>query len=303
MHSKTRCLAMVYALGLIWGGSFPCVELALTGCRPVTIAAARVTLGAAVLAASAIVQRQEFRFLTTVRNEILWPYCLGIGLTSLALPWLLLNRGQVYVTSGFAGLTMATIPLMMLPMVHLLTRNDRLTPMKSIGILIGFAGVFILFGIDTVTDQASGNIESLARFACVAAAFGYATGSILIARRPEVPRLAFGAVNLLIGSIALIPAALWIEGIPSTWPGLPALFGVAFLGLGSTALGTLILLQVVRDAGPSYLSLVNYQVPVWAVFFGTVFLDEPLPPQFLIALALILLGLFVSSKDRLPSES
>ena len=45
MHSKTRCLAMVYALGLIWGGSFPCVELALTGFRPVTIAAARVTLG------------------------------------------------------------------------------------------------------------------------------------------------------------------------------------------------------------------------------------------------------------------
>ena len=146
-----------------------------------SIAAARVTPGAAVLAASAIVQRQEFRFLTTVRNEILWPYCLGIGLTSLALPWLLLNRGQVYVTSGFAGLTMATIPLMMLPMAHLLTRNDRLTPMKSIGILIGFAGVFILFGIDTVTDQASGNIEILARFACVAAAFGYATGSILIA--------------------------------------------------------------------------------------------------------------------------
>lgn len=118
-----------------------------------------------------------------------------------------------------------------------------------------------------------------------------------------MPRLAFGAVNLLFGSIALIPAALWIVGIPSAWPGLPALFGVAFLGLGSTAPGTLILLQVIRDAGSSYLSLVNYQVPVWAVFFGTVFLNESLPPQFLIALALILLGLFVSSKGRLPSES
>ncbi len=84
MKSKTRCVAMVFALGLIWGGSFPCVELALTGFGPITIAAARVTLGAAVLAVFAIVQRQEFRFLSTVKNETLWPYCLGTGLTSLA---------------------------------------------------------------------------------------------------------------------------------------------------------------------------------------------------------------------------
>ncbi len=71
MHSKTRCLVMVFALGLIWCGSIPCVEQALTEFRPVTIAAARVTLGAAVLAAFAIVQRREFRFLTTVKNQIL----------------------------------------------------------------------------------------------------------------------------------------------------------------------------------------------------------------------------------------
>lgn len=86
MHSKSRCLVMVFALGRIWGGSLPCVELALTGFGPVTIAAARVTLGAAVLAAFAVVQKQEFRFLTTVKDEIRWPYCLGIGLTFLALP-------------------------------------------------------------------------------------------------------------------------------------------------------------------------------------------------------------------------
>ena len=303
MQGKTRCLVMVFALGLMWGGSFPCVELALTGFGPVTIAAARVSLGAAVLAAFSVIRGQEIRFLTTTKNEILWPYCLGIGLTSLALPWLLLNWGQIHVTSGFAGLTMATIPLMILPMAHFLTRNDRLAPMKTIGILIGFAGVCVLFGLGTITGPTSNNVEILARFACLGAAFGYAAGSILIARRPNVPRLAFGAVNLLVGSIALMPAALWIEGIPTAWPGVPAVFGVAFLGLGSTALGTLILLQVIRDAGASYLSLVNYQVPVWAVFFGTVFLGETLPPQFLVALALILLGLYFSSRDRLPSGS
>ncbi len=297
-RGRTRPLLLVCALGLMWGGSFPCVELALTGFGPVTVAAARVSLGATVLTIFCFVRGQEIRFLSTADNQTLWPYCIGIGVMSLSLPWVLLNWGQVYVTSGFAGLSMATIPLMILPMAHFLTRNDRLTVTKTIGILFGLAGVVVLFGPGAILGSGSGSIETLAQFACIVAAAGYATGSILIARLPDVPRLPFGAVNLLVGAVVLVPVALWIEGVPSASPGLPAIFGILFLGIGSTAVGTLILMRVIRDAGASYLSLVNYQIPVWAMIFGTTLLDEPLPPQFLIALALILVGLFISNRGR-----
>tara|TARA_R110002074_G_scaffold21354_9_gene66483 strand:- start:1194 stop:1427 length:234 start_codon:yes stop_codon:yes gene_type:complete len=61
-----------------------------------------------------------------------------------------------------------------------------------------------------------------------------------------------------------------------------------------TALATLILVHVIRTAGPTFLTQTNYHVPIWSVIFGTLILAEPLPPQFLIALALIFAGLLVS---------
>ena len=85
-------------------------------------------------------------------------------------------------------------------------------------------------------------------------------------------------------------------------PPLPALAGVLYLGIFPTALATLALVYVVQSAGPSFMSLVNYQVPVWAVILGLVFLDEALPSQFLGALALILAGLAISQL-RVPPRS
>ena len=91
----------------------------------------------------------------------------------------------------------------------------------------------------------------------------------------------------------IVPIALLVEGVPA-WPDLPALLGVLYLGLFPTALATFLLVYVIQSAGPSFMSLVNYQVPVWAILIGMVVLDEQLPPQFIGALALILAGLAVS---------
>ena len=91
----------------------------------------------------------------------------------------------------------------------------------------------------------------------------------------------------------IVPLALLVEGWPAS-PPLPALLGVLYLGVFPTALATVMLVFVVQSAGPSFMSLVNYQVPVWAVMLGLVFLGEELPPQFVAALALILGGLALS---------
>ena len=91
----------------------------------------------------------------------------------------------------------------------------------------------------------------------------------------------------------MLPVALLVEGIPSIAP-MPAMLGVAFLGLFTTALATIMLVTVINSAGPSFLSLVNYQVPLWAVVFGVVLLGETLPSQFIWALGLILVGVAIS---------
>jgi drug/metabolite transporter (DMT)-like permease len=113
-----------------------------------------------------------------------------------------------------------------------------------------------------------------------------------------VRQVSFAAAGLLVGSSIMVPVALLNEGLPSLPTEITPIFGVIYLGIFPTAIATLLLVRVIKSTGPSFLSLVNYQVPVWAVVFGIIILGEPLPTSFLGALALILLGLGISQKKR-----
>jgi drug/metabolite transporter (DMT)-like permease len=75
----------------------------------------------------------------------------------------------------------------------------------------------------------------------------------------------------------------------------PQLFGVlAFLGLIPTAGANFLRVLVVRSAGPVFMSLVNYQVPIWSVVLGALILGEALPNSLLLAMTLILIGVGLS---------
>ena len=279
-------------LGLIWGASFMAVKLALGGFGPMSIAAIRISMAAVVLLAVVFLTGRRLPSLADPTGRRIWLFCIGMGLFSNAIPFFLLGWGQLRVASGFAGITMSAVPLLILPLAHFLVPGERLTPRKALGFAMGFAGVLILIG-PSALESAGGDLEGLARLACFGAAACYAIGSIFTRLCPPVHPFAFGAAALSVASVLLVPSALWVEGLPAS-PGATPLLAVLYLGLGPTALATLMLVRVIRSAGPSFLGLVNYQVPVWSVVFGVSFLGEHLPPQFLMALAVILGGLAIS---------
>jgi drug/metabolite transporter (DMT)-like permease len=288
--SPTAWLLLVL-LGLIWGGSFLAIAVALKGFGPLSIAAARIAIAAAILLAIALATGQGLPPTGTKRGRHIWLHCLGMGLFSNALPFALLAWGQRQVTSGFAGITMAVVPLLVLPLAHVFVPGERMTLRKTAGFVIGFFGVALLVG-----GGAPGESAALARAACIAASCCYAVGAIVTRLAPSGPYIAFGAGGLLIAAAGILPLALAVDGLPA--PPAPALLAVLYLGVLPTAVATVLLVYVVQSAGPSFLSLVNYQVPVWAVLLGLVVLGEDLPPQFLAALALILAGLAISQFKR-----
>lgn len=281
---------LLVLLGLIWGGSFMAIKMALTGLGPLSVAAARITIAAAMLAAFAWATGQGLPPTGTPAGRRIWLHCIGMGILSNAAPFALLAWAEVRVSSGFAGISMAVVPLLVLPLAHVFVPGERMTLANVAGCAIGFVGVVLLVGFD---GTAGGEGATLARLACVAASCCYAVGAIVTRLSPPGPYLAFAAGGLIVATAAALPLALAIEGWPS---GLPAeaFWGALYLGVLPTALATVMLVYVVQSAGPSFMSLVNYQVPVWAVILGLIFLGEALPPRFLAALALILAGLAVS---------
>jgi len=138
--------------------------------------------------------------------------------------------------------------------------------------------------------------------ACVTASCCYAIGTIITRLCPPVSTVSYAACGLMLGSMMLIPVAIWAEGIPQSANSL-AIAGVGYLALFPTAVATILLTILVRRAGPPFLSLVNYQVPVWAVLIGAMVLDEALPGHFLMALGIILVGLFISQSRRVTRSA
>jgi drug/metabolite transporter (DMT)-like permease len=280
--------ASILSLGLIWGGTFMVVAVALRGYGPVTVAAARTGLGALALVGLALLLRRAFPPLDAPRLAFL----LALGVLTAAAPFLLLAWGQQHVPSAFAGLSMAVLPLFLLPLAHVFVPGDHLTRRKTAGFGLGLAGALVLLGPD-VLAAGDGEAAALGRLACLAATLCYAVGSVTTRRCPPMDPIWLSALSLVVGAMLLTPAMLLTEGLPGPAAPLP-MAAIIVLGLLPTGLAALLRVQVIRSAGPSFLTLVNYQVPVWAMLFGVLVLGEALPGRFFLALALIAAGLAVT---------
>jgi drug/metabolite transporter (DMT)-like permease len=285
-------------LGLIWGASFLGVEMALIGFGPVSIAAGRVAIAAIILLFIAIFYGDGLPTFDNPTNRRIWLHCFIMGLFTNALPFSLLSWGQQIVTSSFAGICMAVVPLFVLPLAHYMVPGERMSLAKGIGFLFGFGGVVMLVGGDHLgkafaTTGTDSTLMMTAQFSCVIASCCYAIGSINTRLCPPVSTLSYSATGLMMGSFMLLPTALYFEGIPSL-PAQSALAGILFLAVFPTAVATLLLTLLINRAGPTFLALVNYQVPIWAVLIGTLVLSEALPGHFISALAIILAGLAIS---------
>jgi len=299
MHNAPNITAsswvMIALLAFIWGGTFMVTEIALTGMPPFWIAASRVSLAALVM--TAIWSLRGFHLFAVSPTKTDLTALLFVGAASSAVPFSLLAWGQQYVTSGFAGVSMAAVALIILPLAHFFVQGERMTPRKTLGFVIGFIGVTILIGSQAF-ESTGAAFETAGRFACLGAASCYALSSLVMRRLPQVDAIGLATILLIIASAITIPLAFLIEGLPPL-PSAKILGVLAFLGLIPTAAANFLRVLVVRSAGPVFMSLVNYQVPVWSVCLGALILGEPLPASLIWSLALILAGVALSQYGAL----
>ena len=190
---------ILLTLGVIWGASFLGVELALTGFGPITLAAGRVGAAAVILVTITIVYGDGLPSFQSKTDRRIWLHCLGMALL-LTLFLLSFIVGQQIVTSSFAGISMAVVPIFVLPLSHFLVPGETMSRIKTIGFLLGFGGVVLLIGGDKIlADAPTSPLMLTAQMACVTASCCYAIGSIITRLCPTISALSFAATGLLIG--------------------------------------------------------------------------------------------------------
>ena len=291
---------LILILGVVWGSAFLSMRIALEGFTPITVAAMRVLVGSAALVVIGIIMGQGLDKVPGARG---WAFASAIGLGAIALPFTLLAWGQQFVPSAYAGVAMGSVPLLVLPLVAIFSPEEGIGPRRIMGLILGFAGIAVLFDPEALSSDAVPVTDRMLIWgtaACVGAASCYAIGSIITRRAPAMPPISLATSSLVVAAIALVPLALWFEGVPDAWPTRPTLW-LLYAALFPTALASVIRVRVITTAGSLFMSIVSYMVPVWSVFFGILFLSEALPPRLFAALALILAGIGIAQSRQILS--
>jgi drug/metabolite transporter (DMT)-like permease len=278
------------AISLIWGVPYLLIRIAVRdGVTPAALSWARVTLGAVLL----LVLAWRAGTLGTLRGR--WRWLLAYAVAEIAIPFPLIAAGELHVPSSLAAIVVASVPLIGALLALRYDHAERPTPIRALGLVVGFAGVVALVGL----DLAARGPELLGAGAILLAAVGYAIGPMLIKHRLAGldPRATIGA-SLAIASVLLAPAVALDP--PRAVPGVGAVSAVIVLGLLCTAAAFVVFMVLIREVGTSRATVITYVNPVIAVALGVSLLGERPGAGAIAGLLLILAGSWLSTDGRLP---
>ncbi len=290
---------LLLLLSAIWGSSFLFIKLAVADIPPMTLVAARLGLAALAL----------LLFLTATGRRLprdwgIWRGFLVVAVIGNVVPFFLINWGEVTVDSSLAAILLATVPLATIVLAHAFTRDERLTPLKGLGVMVGFGGIVVLVGPDALAGFGR---EAVSQLAIVGAACRYAVTGVFVRRSRliELPAAVTATGVLVTAAVIAVPLALVIDrpwALPA--PSTGGLLAVVVLALLCTSAAFLILFRLLATTGATFVSLLNYLAPVFGVSWGALLLGEPLHFDVLGALALILLGLVLTQvRGRRDAET
>lgn len=278
------------AVSVIWGVPYLFIRIAVRhGVPPLPLAWGRITLGAVVLLALA----WQAGTLPTIRGR--WRWLAAYAIAEITIPFPAIAFGETRISSSLAAIIVAAVPLIGALLALRFDHAEKPTPIRFLGLLIGFAGVIVLVGVD-VAGSAS---ALLGTGAVLLGALGYSIGPMLIKHRlGGIDARAMMGASLAISAVILTPAA--IIDAPSHTPTAGAIASVVVLGIVCTAAGLVILAVLVREAGTSRAMVITYINPVIAVALGVTLLNERPGAGAVAGLLLILAGSYLSTGGKLP---
>ncbi len=277
-------------MSVIWGVPYLLIRIAVRdGVPPATLAWARVALGAVVLLALG----WHAGVLRGLRGR--WRWLLAYAVAEVSVPFPMLAAGEEHVSSSLAAIVIASVPLIGALLAIRFDPSEKPTPIRGLGLLIGFGGVVALVGLDVAGRSG----ELIGTGEVLLAAIGYAIGPMLIKHRLAGldPRALVGA-SLAMAAVLLAPAVALDP--PHRYPGLGAVSAVVVLGLLCTAAAFVIFTILIREAGTSRATVITYINPLIAVALGVTLLGERPGAGAVAGLLLILAGSWLSTDGRLP---
>lgn len=263
------------ALGVLWGMPYLLIRIAVADLDPVIVAGWRTLIGALLLLPVALHRK------ALAPAFAHWKWLLAFTLIEISLPWWLLAHAERRLNSSTAGLLIAIVPLFAALIVTKLG-HERLEPRRIVGLVVGFAGVALLVGLDIQFS------DFAAVGATIIVSLCYAIGPIIIDRKlRDVPAIGVITASLIVATLIYLPFMpfLWPERIPAD-----AAASVVGLGVLCTAAAFMVFFALIAEVGPARATVITYVNPAVAIVLGALVLSEPLTIGMAIGFPLVIVG-------------
>lgn len=276
---KPRDLLDLTLLAALWGGSFLFMRYAVPDFGVVPLIWLRVALASVCLLPLLLMKGQ----LGALRERA--GAVAVMGLFNSGLPFLLIAWATLSITAGLASIMNAMTPVFT-ALIGALWLGDRLDGRRSLGLLLGLAGVALL-AADKADFRPGGSGWAIVAMLLATACYGFAANHT---RRylQGVPALVNATGTQLVSALVLLPPALW--SWPERMPGLGPWLAALVLGVACSALAYVLFFRLIARVGASRAVTVTFLVPVFGTLWGALFLGEPVTASMLAGGAVVLLG-------------
>jgi drug/metabolite transporter (DMT)-like permease len=277
-------------LALIWASAFFNIKIATYSYGPITIAFLRVFFGAIPVLILCLYKKIKIEAFSKD-----WYWFAIIGFINLVAPFFLIAYGVKSVQSNLAAILMSTTPLSSTILGHFYTKNEKFNLLKTIGILVGFAGVIYLFSDNLLIndDNFFSALLILLGSTC------YVVGGVLTLKISKKKNENVTGSILIWAVIILIPLTCFIEEPWNLKPSIESTISVIYLGVVSTGLAWLLRFRILKTNGLIFQSQVSYLIPIFGLILSYIFLKEMITSKIIVSLIAVAAGLYLVRKSSL----
>jgi drug/metabolite transporter (DMT)-like permease len=290
---SARALGVLLALGGIWGSSFLFIKVLVDETGAIEVATGRLAVGALAILSFVTLRRLPVRWTSVILAKV-----AALALLANIAPFALIAWGQEHIESGTASVLNSTMPIFTSLFAAAFLVEERFTPARLAGLILGFLGVLVLTGEDVVhiTDS-----SVLGQFAVIAAAACYGVGSVVsrtILR--SIDPISLSALQVSAGAILSLPLLFAVSGAPDYSLSAEAWLSLVALGAGGTGVAYVAYLWLIDATGSVRASLVTYIIPVVGLFLGWAVLDEGIGLNTIAGSAIIIGGVAIVMRENPP---
>jgi drug/metabolite transporter (DMT)-like permease len=287
-EAKVTDIFLLLLLGAIWGSSFFNIKIATYSYEPYTLALIRVILATiTMLAVSFFYKIKIYAF---SKN---WKIYAIVGVCNITIPFSLIAIGTNKIDSYLAAMLMSTTPITGSILAHFFTRNEKITFLKSLGIILGFAGIILLF-FDKLIINESNYLFVL--IILLGSTFYSISGILILKKLKKSGNINVTTSTLIWSLITLLPLSFMFEDPFKSNPTFESTLSLIYLGVVATGFAWWLRFKILSNNGIVFQTQVAYLIPIFGVIFGALILDEQITWKASASLVIIISGIYIVKK-------